>query len=58
MSVDKLLEDLGQVLGEVKATTGDKKGDDGQMVALYGRSPIIPSYQLSELISQEWVKQV
>jgi len=38
MSVDKLLEDLGQVLEEVKATAGDKKGDDGQMVALYGAS--------------------
>jgi hypothetical protein len=38
MSVDKLLEDLGQVLEEVKASAADKKGDEGQMVALYGMS--------------------
>jgi hypothetical protein len=36
MSVDKLLEDLAQVLEEVKASAADKKGDEGQMVALYG----------------------
>lgn len=41
MSVDKLLEDLGQVLEEVKASAADKKGDEGQMVALYGMSPSI-----------------
>jgi len=39
MSVDKLLEDLAQVLEEVKASAADKKGDEGQMVALYGMSP-------------------
>jgi hypothetical protein len=36
MSVDKLLKDLAQVLEEVKASAADKKGDEGQMVALYG----------------------
>jgi len=36
MSVDKLLDDLAQVLEEVKASAADKKGDEGQMVALYG----------------------
>ena len=39
MSVDKLLDDLAQVLEEVKASAADKKGDEGQMVALYGVSP-------------------
>lgn len=36
MSVDKLLGDLASVLEELKASSGEKKGDDGQMVALYG----------------------
>jgi hypothetical protein len=40
MSVAKLLEDLDHVLQELKAESGDKKGDDGQMVALYGKSPL------------------
>jgi len=39
MSVDKLLDDLAQVLEEVKASAADKKGDEGQMVALYGMFP-------------------
>lgn len=38
MSVGKLLDDLAQVLEEVKASAADKKGDEGQMVALYGSS--------------------
>ena len=35
MSVEKLLEDLAQGVAEVKAAKAEK-GDEGQMVALYG----------------------
>lgn len=35
MSVEKLLADLAQGLAEVKAAK-EAKGDEGQMVALYG----------------------
>jgi hypothetical protein len=48
MSVDKLLKDLAQVLEEVKASAADKKGDEGQMVALYGMSLL--SHLCKELI--------
>lgn len=41
MSVDKLLADLAEVLEEVKASAADQKGDEGQMVALYGMSGFI-----------------
>ena len=37
MSVEKLLEDLAQGIAEVKAAK-EAKGDEGQMVALYGQS--------------------
>jgi len=54
MSVDKLLNDLGQVLEEVKASAADKKGDEGQMVALYGKFPLCI---LGVTDIQEWDKQ-
>lgn len=53
MSVDKLLADLGQVLEEVKASAADKKGDEGQMVALYGMSPALRQGCAD---NQEWVR--
>jgi len=56
MSVDKLLADLAQVLEEVKASAADKKGDEGQMVALYGMS-LYCHYMCKSAYNQEWVRQ-
>jgi len=56
MSVDKLLNDLGQVLEEVKASAADKKGDEGQMVALYGMSlSVLSDWQYAK--NKEWDRQ-
>jgi hypothetical protein len=56
MSVDKLLEDLAQVLEEVKASAADKKGDEGQMVALYGMSLYL-NYMSVNAYDQAWDRQ-
>lgn len=45
MSVEKLLADLAEGIAEVKAAK-EAKGDEGQMVALYG----MPSHPLTSRI--------
>jgi hypothetical protein len=57
MSVSKLLDDLALALEEVKASSADKKGDEGQMVALYGTSPgLSPCDTVLKTDLQEWAR--
>lgn len=56
MSVEKLLADLAQAIAEVKAAK-EAKGDEGQMVALYGMLFYTRVRQALRLMMQEWVKQ-
>ena len=56
MSVEKLLADLAQAIAEVKAAK-EAKGDEGQMVALYGMLFYARLREVLRLMMQEWVKQ-